>query len=393
MKKLCQQLRIGVVTSANPTGILLGILKYAQSHTTWNVHLQLERYDEGPYGKLRADTYSGLITDGFAAKANAAVLSNGMPFVLLLCRDNGIDLGGLEKRAVAHVDCDNIGIAKIAAEHLVEHGYRHLAAIGSIVPTIWAQMRTKAFVAAAAKLGIECNTYEPSEQWGPNVNDSERMRNWLMMLPKPVGIFVSHDVRARHVLEICREIGIAVPGEVGILGVDDDGMICETSRPTLSSIPRNDEECGYRAAAALDEVLSTGRRRKTPLQIMLTGNSVIERQSTRYMLSSDPLVVRCREIMESPEGLAIEIPKLVQSLNVSRRLLEMRFKKATGRTLNAEITSLRIAHAKRLLASTNLSQEDIAIRSGFCSASHMHTIFRRHCNAVPSRFRAGGKFD
>jgi len=73
---------------------------------------------------------------------------------------------------------------------------------------------------------------------------------------------------------------------------------------------------------------------------------------------------------------------------VSRRTLETHFRAMTGTTIAEEVMRLRIEHAKRLLATTDDSQERIATACGFYNASHLGTVFRHRCGAPPSAFRA-----
>jgi transcriptional regulator GlxA family with amidase domain len=113
----------------------------------------------------------------------------------------------------------------------------------------------------------------------------------------------------------------------------------------------------------------------------------VARRSTARDAVTDALVRRCRALMEANVGRPFNVADLVASLGVSRRTLETRFRAATGRSLNDEITELRIRRAKTMLAKSALSQSAIAAACGFCDASHLNVIFRRHCGAPPSAFR------
>jgi hypothetical protein len=76
--------------------------------------------------------------------------------------------------------------------------------------------------------------------------------DWLMTLPKPVGVMACDDGRARHVLEACRTRGLRVPHDVAVIGVDDDELICELAVPPLTSIRQAARRIGYEAARLLD---------------------------------------------------------------------------------------------------------------------------------------------
>lgn len=63
------------------------------------------------------------------------------------------------------------------------------------------------------------------------------------------------------------------------------------------------------------------------------------------------------------------------------------FKRYTGTTLVAYLTRHRLAHAQRLLATTDLPVLEIALESGFGSASRFYEIFTRELGATPRAYR------
>jgi len=67
------------------------------------------------------------------------------------------------------------------------------------------------------------------------------------------------DVRARHVLEACRSLGLRVPHEVAVIGVDDDEFVCELSDPPLSSVAQAARRVGHEAARLLDRLMRPGQ--------------------------------------------------------------------------------------------------------------------------------------
>ena len=55
------------------------------------------------------------------------------------------------------------------------------------------------------------------------------LRTWLQSLPKPCGIFAANDFAADYVLSTCQIMGIRVPDDVAVIGVDNDVTICENA--------------------------------------------------------------------------------------------------------------------------------------------------------------------
>ena len=72
-----------------------------------------------------------------------------------------------------------------------------------------------------------------------------------------------YDVRARHVLAACRSLGILVPEDVAVIGVDNDELICELTSPPLSSIEQGARTIGYQAAALLDRLMAGRKARRS----------------------------------------------------------------------------------------------------------------------------------
>ena len=103
---------------------------------------------------------------------------------------------------------------------------------------------------------------------------------WLLNLKQPVAIFCSHDLRAHQVLEICQRNGIAVPGEVAILGVDDDTILCGFTSPTISSIDPDGAETGHMAAQTVIRMATNAACRRCPSCILIKPSRLIVRDSS-----------------------------------------------------------------------------------------------------------------
>ena len=360
------------------TQILRGILRFTQLHAPWTLDVRTGRAGEPTSfgaGKWKVD---GIIANRLPPELSALIRRHRTPTIVM----NDI---GREVRPIARILCDNAAIARLAAETLAGKGFENFAFVGERSGIHWSVARERVFADEIARRGFPCRVYPTDE--GGGAEDGRRLQDWLRALPRPTALFAAYDIRARQVLDACHAAGLAVPDDIAILGVDDDEVICETATPALSSIPLSMADAGFRAAELLDRVMSTGRRPRGAADIIFTGTRVVARRSTARDAVADALVRRCRALMEANVGRPFNVADLVASLGVSRRTLETRFRAATGRSLNDEITELRIRRAKTMLAKSALSQSAIAAACGFCDASHLNVIFRRHCGAPPSAFR------
>jgi LacI family transcriptional regulator len=210
------------------------------------------------------------------------------------------------------------------------------------------------------------------------------MTEWLHSLPRPVGIFTPGDLHAVRLMNLCRQLEIAVPEEATILGRGNDPVICETMRPTLSSLDVDPRRVGYEAAALLDRLIA-GDKAKDP--ILVPPSHVEVRQSTDLMAIEDRDVVQAIQFIRDYACTDIDVTRVAREVGLSRRMLELRFEKYLGRTPKAEIMRLRIEHAKMLLARTDSNRESIARRCGFAAPEYFSKTFHRIVGMKPHTYR------
>ena len=353
------------------SAMLRGILDYVRGHAPWALDLRTGRRDEVQVATERWSDCDGLIVNRVTPTLSRLIRTRRLP-VVLVTAESRPDFPGCV------LFCDNAPIVSAAVRHL---RFRHCAAYAFVGVTgmPWSASRGRSFAAALKAEGLPC--------YGWTDADSRRLTEQLARAPKPLGVFAADDVRSRAVLDCCRIAGCRVPDEVMIVGVDNDETLCEMSSPTLSSIPLSTREAGTRAAEILDRAMR-GELDATNLpNVTYTGSEIIERQSSAFSFTQDALVRRCRELIDARFTEPLRIADLAEALNVSRRTLETHYRAQTGLSVNQDILARRLALAKRLLAETDRRQEDIALACGFCDASHLGAIFRKHEGRPPSAFR------
>ena len=216
---------------------------------------------------------------------------------------------------------------------------------------------------------------------------------WLDSLPKPVGLMACNDLRARHVLEACQRLGLAVPGDVAVLGVDNDQLICELTRPPLSSIDQSARRIGYEAAAILDRMMTARRgdgdaTRSMPTKVVVPPIGVVTRVSTDTLASDDKAVVAMLQAVRASPWQKPRVASVAEAHGLSPATLEHRFQAAVGRSIHAEFVRYRMQRLRRLVVETDLPLKTIATQAGFPSLQYMTTFVRRHTGTTPARLRA-----
>jgi LacI family transcriptional regulator len=226
--------------------------------------------------------------------------------------------------------------------------------------------------------------FEQSLSWWEKLHRSEGFDRWLAALPRPASLFACNDTVGLKSAAACRRLGLAVPAEVAILGVDNEDILCELSVPPLSSIALDLERIGWQAAEALAAFMD-GKPGRAPLAV--PPREVVERESTRAITTGDDLVDRALGIIHGAPVPGLTVRQILISVHCSRRALEKKFQAALGRTIHQEIVKHRVETARRLLRDTTLTVAAIAGETGFANAQRFYAAFRKIQGTTPGVYR------
>jgi LacI family transcriptional regulator len=151
---------------------------------------------------------------------------------------------------------DNVAAGRVAAEHLWEVGCRTIAYIGGD-PTYIAsaereQGAREALAERGAELLVEASVLADwTELWG-----RQAAARILEKHPGVDGVIGASDGLARATLDILRDHGRAVPGDVAVIGFDNWAIIATNTRPQLSSVDLQLQALGRIAASRLFSALA-----------------------------------------------------------------------------------------------------------------------------------------
>jgi LacI family transcriptional regulator len=362
-------------------GLLRGIHAYVQEYGPWSTYLtELGRGDPAP--KWVIDNLEG---DGVIARIENrriahAVMNIGLPVVDVSAARTVPEL--------PFVETDDIMIARLAAEHLIERGFHHYAFCGD-ERYKWSTWREEEFVRIVTQRGHGCPVYRHQPEGGSapsNMAEEERqLSTWVRQLPKPIGIMACYDLRGQQLLEICRRMGIAVPDEVAVIGVDNDELLCNLSDPPLSSIIPDTHRTGYEAARILDRLMSNKRCKTRELRIAPLG--IVTRQSTDVLAIADSDISQAVRFIRQHACDGINVDDVLQAVPLSRRVLENRFKKLLGRTPHDEILRMQFQRVVQLLTESSLPLAKVAEQAGFQHAEYLSVAFKRRYGVPPSHYR------
>jgi LacI family transcriptional regulator len=285
---------------------------------------------------------------------------------------------------------DDVQIGQTAAEHFLSRGFEQFAFVG-YDSMFWSNNRRDAFSQMLAARGFSCRPYIQDSRPRRRQWDHEQITlpQWLMSLPKPVGVFCCNDDRGQQVLTAARLAGISVPSEIAVLGVDNDEFICALTHPPLSSIALSVEMAGFEAAAALDAMMQNKPLldRIIPVKV----SHVSTRQSSDFLAISDPVVAEAVQFIRLNARKPLQIDDVLRVMAVSRRCLYDRFKKILGCSVHEFIKRRRVEQIEKMLLESDLSISEIAFRLGFTGDDHIAQYFRCETGLNPHKFRAQSK--
>ena len=129
----------------------------------------------------------------------------------------------------------------------------------------------------------------------------------------------------------------------------------------------------------------TIRQRASTICCPIVG--ITERGSTHTPSPASSLIRRAIEIIDAEAANGISPDSIARRLNISRRLLDLRFHQYESTTITEMIASRRIDTAKRLLASPHISIKDVFRKAGFGNTSYATRLFRKCTGLSPHDWR------
>lgn len=364
--------------------VIEGVATYVQEVGNWNVYIEEFALGKQQLPNLKTWHVDGILADFDDQKVSQDVQEMKIPVVGFGGGYGWYDPGS----NIPYFYSDNNKIAQMGVEHFLERGFRNFAFCGYPPNKIngWSFERGKAFQEYLHEAGFTCSMYtgrqKTAKNWGVML---ESLCNWLMRLPKPLGLMAANDKRARQVLEACKTLELRVPEQVAVLGVDDDEMLCRLATPTLSSVRNGAKQLGYQAASLLDKMISG--------ESISNYHYTIPPECVTCRASTDILAIEDREMAEiiryvhdhAADG--IKAQDVVDISGVSRPTLESRFEDVLGHSIHTEIRNVQIKRAKELIQSSDLPLKSIARLSGFKSIQYLTYFFRQATGQTPAEYR------
>jgi LacI family transcriptional regulator len=364
---------------------LAGLLRYAAEHPDLNVADFCYPGDDPDL--LRAPPWMGK-ADGIVAYVGrtqgiTAWLRRGRVPVVNVCAD-------LKKDFIS-IFSDPRSVARLAVEHFLGLGFRRFAYVGSRLAD-GSKNRADALEKELARHALPLQVYHTARRFGGTYEDftsldevEPELVELIRAAEKPLAVVTIHDRWAVVVCRIAEALGLAVPGDVGVVGVCDL-QIARISTPPISSVRLDEERKGYEATRLLHRVMRGERLSRRAIQIPAL--ELVERESTigKQRAAATDVGLALEYIRQHAcEGICVK--DVAAHVHMALRTFEMQFAAAVGKTAGEEIRQIRVARAKHLLETTDLPITSVARLMALKDGCTFNNFFRRWTGTTPLTYR------
>lgn len=216
-------------------------------HTLQNSYLLRE-----PGGSGFLSNVEGVITAGGLVNRSLIEVIQRHHLPVVVIGGHVPDLG------VPSVAADNLTGMRLAVEHLLELGHRRIGLVNGPTDTYTSVEKKAGYLVTLVEAGI---TPDPTLiRWrdgmsGFDLAQGQALAAALLDLPNPpTALLFANDAMAHGGLAACRERGLAVPGDISIVGYHDDPDAL-LAQPQLTSVRVDRHEWGAAAVRRLVDLL------------------------------------------------------------------------------------------------------------------------------------------
>jgi len=292
------------------------------------------------------------------------------------------------KKSHPSIGMDFRSVVRTAVEHFTQLNFEKIGFLGTS-GSVYTQEFNLAFEEECAARDIPFwsinlpDGIDPGE-WSRLEKEAPELKEKLLNPGGRTGIFTTHDVRGRVLIDFCTDLGVNIPRDVGVLGRFDT-LAAKLSTPELSSIVAPTAKIGAQAMQLLINLIEGGEVENQHIQLEV--NEIRVRASTVEDIDTDMIVLQARSIIRENACSGLTVDELVQSLSIKRSSFEKRYRTMTGSSPALHIREIRVEKARQLLLTTKRSVDEIASNVGFTDARPFVVFFKREIGETPGEFR------
>jgi LacI family transcriptional regulator len=300
----------------------------------------------------------------------------------------------LEDPGVPTVRTDWHKLGRLAAEHLLEKGFRRFGCV--VVPGGWyIQARFRAFAETIRQRGFKLDlfhlrTTQPGRVQPLAEDERRRFKQWVTRLQPPAALALTDDWDAPTLMDACCEIGFQIPRDLVMLSTGIHAEVLPQCRPALSGSQEDQQTQAQMAIELLEAMMD--RKPANPEIIDVPPLGIIERESTATMAIEDREVAHAVEFIRAHGCEPVNVGSLMDRAGVSRSTLDRRFMQVMGHTPHEFLIQQRLQRAKELLRLDKPpSMEIIANQCGFRDFRELKRVFKRLTSTFPREWQKSAR--
>ena len=282
---------------------------------------------------------------------------------------------------------DQAATAELAAKELLLTGYGNFAFVPSFEKRFWSDAREAGFRRALALNGQTCRVLSFGGARAPTARQ-KRLCAFLVALPKPCAVFAANDGMATETATAAAFVGLRIPEDLAILGIDNYQPVCEKARPPLTSIEPDFRRGGNLAALMLLARVRAKGGYRGPHTRTFGPLRVVRRASTRVFFRQDKTVAAALDLIRNEACNGLRARDVAALFPCSRRFADLRFRQATGHSILEEIQAVRLERAQDLLRDPQQQIKAISNFCGFANPNSLRKFFRAATGQTMSAWRA-----
>jgi LacI family transcriptional regulator len=184
-------------------------------------------------------------------------------------------IGSIKPGPGIRLTMDDERAARIATEHLVELGHQRIGFISGSNEYSLSQWRVDGWRAAMAAAGLGTDDLLAEGDF-TFASGEVGARHLLGLAEPPTAIIASSDKMSLATLEVARDLGLSVPGDLSLISFDDT-PIARFAVPPLTSV---DQPIAATASRAVELIIDMQRGKELPDGPVIVPAALIKRQST-----------------------------------------------------------------------------------------------------------------
>lgn len=301
-----------------------------------------------------------------------------------------VDLGHYSTFEIPRIYPDNVMAGRMAAEEFLSRGFSNFAVFTT--QTHWyVTDRLEGFCSTVKGKGFAAQTWHLPQSdthkgsFSPEGSDRKKIEGWLSRAEKPLAIYAIEDEGAAMLLRAARQMKLAVPEQVALIGTNNDPVICPYTEVPLSSVDVNWEGVGFEAAARLDQLMQ-GKKLTKPV-FLVPPKGLAPRKSSSTIAISDLRVSLAQSYIRENSDRHLTVSEITKEIDVPLRTLQWAFQKSLNCSIQDEVSKYRIRRIKDMLLNTDRKVGQIAEDLNFSSAQYMNHFFTKTTGVTPYEYR------